>query len=76
MDLDALDVTQTWLTDNVLDQKIVGQLTPGGYSFHHAARVNKKGGDVSILLSDSLKYETLFALSGFSKLPTDFVSAG
>ncbi|KAK2142003.1 hypothetical protein LSH36_1007g01009 [Paralvinella palmiformis] len=58
MDLDSLVITQTWLTGNVLDQKFVGDVTPAGYSFHHAARIHKKGGGVGILLRDSLKCET------------------
>ena len=58
MDLDALVITEPWLTGNVSDQKIVGDVTPVGYSFHHAARIHKKGGGVGILLRDSLKCET------------------
>ena len=42
MDLDALVITETWLTGNVSDQNIVGDVTPAGYSFHHAARIHKK----------------------------------
>jgi len=64
MDLDALVITETWLTGNVSDQKIVGDVTPVGYSFHHAARVSKKGGRVGILLCDSWKYKNPFAFSG------------
>ena len=51
MDLDALVITQTWLTVNVSDQKIVGDVTPVGYSFHHAARIHKKGGGESAFFS-------------------------
>ena len=40
MDLDALVITETWLTDNVSNQKIVGDVTPAGYSFHHTARIH------------------------------------
>ena len=36
MDLDALVITETWLTGNVSDQNIVGDVTPARYSFHHA----------------------------------------
>jgi len=59
MDLDALVITATWLTCNVSDQKIVGDATPAGYSFHHAARIYRKGGGVGILLRHSLKYESI-----------------
>ena len=41
-------ITETWLTDNVSDQKLVGDVTSAGYSFHHAARIYKKGGRVGI----------------------------
>ena len=58
MDFDVLVITETWLTGNVSDQKIVGYVTPAGYSFHRAARIHKKGGGVGILLRDSLNCET------------------
>ena len=35
-------IAETWLTGNVSDQKIVGDVTPAGYSFHHASRIHKK----------------------------------
>ena len=44
MDLDVLVITETWLTGNVSDQKIVGDVTPTGYSFHHIARIHMKDG--------------------------------
>ena len=44
MDIDALIITDNWLDGNVSDQIIVGDVTPTGYSFHHAARIRKKGG--------------------------------
>jgi len=58
MYFDYLIVIETWVTGDVWDQKIVGEVTPVGYSFHHAARIHKKYGWVSILLRDSLKCET------------------
>jgi len=51
-------ITESWLTGNVSEQKIVGDMTPAGYAFPHAARFHKKGGGVGILLCYSLKYET------------------
>jgi len=56
-DIDALVITETWLTSNVSDQKLVGVVTPAGYSFHHAAQNHKTDGAVGILLLDSLKCE-------------------
>jgi len=31
MDLDAFIITETWLTGNVSDQKIIREVTPVGY---------------------------------------------
>ena len=78
MDLDALVITETWLTGNVSDQKIVGDVTPAGYSFHHAARIHKKGGGVGILLRDSLKCEThlRFQAKSFENYQLTFISGG
>ena len=44
MDLDALVLTETWLTGNVSDQKIVGDVTPAGYSFYQL-RITRKVGE-------------------------------
>ena len=44
MYLDAIVITEIWLTGKVSDQKSVGDVTPAGYSFHHAARIHKKVG--------------------------------
>jgi len=38
MNLDALVIIETSFTGNVSDKTIVGDVTPAGYSFHHAAR--------------------------------------
>ena len=66
------------LTGNVSDQKIVGDVTPAGYSFHHAARIHKKGGGVGILLRDSLKCEThlRFQAKSFENYQLTFISGG
>ena len=58
MNIHVLVITETWLTDNVSDQKIVNDVTRAGYSFRHAAQIHKKGGRVGFLLRDSLKCET------------------
>ena len=74
MDLDDLVITETYLTGNVSDQKIVGDVTPAGYSSHHAARIHKKGEGVCIFLLDSLNCETHFRFQAKSleKLLTNF----
>jgi len=78
MDLDALVITETWLTGNISNQKIVGDVTLAGYSFHHAARIHKKGGGVFILLHYSLKCEThlRFQAKSFENYQLTFVSGG
>jgi len=42
-DLDMLLITQTWLTGNVSDQKLLGDVTAAGCLFHHATRFTKRG---------------------------------
>ena len=59
-DFDILAVTETWLTGGASDQKIVGDVTPAGYGFHHTARTHIKGGGVGILIRDSLKLQNHF----------------
>ena len=78
MDLDVLVITETWLTGNISDQKIVGDVTPAGYSFHLAARIHKKDVGVGILLRDSLKCEThlRFQAKSFENYQLTFISGG
>ena len=66
------------MTGNVSDQNIVGDVTPAEYSFHHAARIHKKGGGVGILLRDSLKCEShlQFHAKSFENYQLTFVSGG
>jgi len=59
MDIDALVITETWLTSNISDQKIVGEVTPAG---------------VSILLCDSLKCETHLHFQSFENYQVTSVS--
>ncbi|KAK2148286.1 hypothetical protein LSH36_505g01065 [Paralvinella palmiformis] len=61
MDLDALVITKTCLTGNVSDQKIVGEVTPAGYSFHHAARIHKKAQIISYRRYKSIDKEAFLA---------------
>ena len=68
MDLGAFISTETWLTDNVSDQKCVNL---AGYSFHYAGRMHKKSGGVGILLHDSLKCESHLRFQARS-LPTEY----
>jgi len=67
-------ITDTWLAVEVSDQHCYGDMTPHGYSFHHAARIQKKGGGVGILFRDYWKSEA--QLGVFWKLPTHFCFCG
>jgi len=49
-DFDILVMTEIWLTGGASDQKIVGDVTPAGYGFHHTARTHRKGEGVGILI--------------------------
>ena len=57
MGFDGLVVTETWLTRGISDLKFVGDITPAGYAFHHAARIHRKCGGVDIVIRDSLTFE-------------------
>ena len=43
---DALIITKRWLTGKDYAQKIIGDITPEGYTFHHAPRTHRKGGGI------------------------------
>ena len=34
---------ETWLTGDISDKNIVGDVTPAGYSYHHVACTHRKG---------------------------------
>ena len=55
LDLDAHVITETWLTGEDSDHRIIGDLTPDGYTFRHALCTHRKGGGVGILYRDSFK---------------------
>jgi len=59
-------------------RKSVGDVTPAGYSFHHAARIHKKCWGVGLLLRDSLKCETHLPVQSksFENYLLIFVSGG
>ena len=62
----------SWLTGNVSDLNIVGDVTPAEYSFHRAARIHKKNGGVGILPRDSI----CAFRQVFWKLPNDICISG
>ena len=38
-DLQCLALTETWLQTSDIDQCVIGEVTPEGYSFHHVPRL-------------------------------------
>ena len=49
--IDILALTETWLQPDNKDDRIIGDLTPTGYSFYHSPR-QTRGGGVGILIKD------------------------
>ena len=43
-DIDVLGITETWLHGNDLDNPVLAELVPNGYSFGHSARHDSSGG--------------------------------
>ena len=54
-DLQCLALTETWLRTSDIDQRVIGEVTPEGYSLHHVPRLNKKGCGIGLLIRDSFK---------------------
>ena len=53
-------------TDNNSDEKVMGNVTPEGYTFKHSAPTHrKKNGGVDILLPDSLQLKIKFSVELF-----------
>ena len=50
--IDILAVTETWLHPNSADDRVISDLTPTGYSFHHVPRATR-GGGVGVLLKNT-----------------------
>jgi exonuclease III len=65
-DLDIIALTETWLSTLERDQRIIGELTPPGYIFHHVPRLNRKGGGVAVLCKDTFKIHVNSAFSASS----------
>ena len=49
--IDILALTETWLQPDNKDDRIIGELTPTGYSFYHSPR-QTRGGGVGIFIKD------------------------
>jgi len=77
-DLDALVITETWLTGTDSDQKVIGDLTVEGYSFCHSPRTHRRGGGIGFLYRDSLKIKRLprFQAKSFENYQMTVMSSG
>ena len=54
-DVDIVALTETWLSDSEHNNiKVIGDITPDGYSFRHVARPGKRGGGVGLLFKKTL----------------------
>ena len=51
--VDMLAITETWMKHN--DPVTANELTPPGFSLHHAPRVGRVGGGVGILYKNEFK---------------------
>lgn len=55
-DFDILAITETWLrSDPDMNVCTIGDLAPKGYSLHHTARIENRGGGVGFLYKNPLK---------------------
>lgn len=52
-DIDVLVLTETWLGTSVDDQ-VIYEVLPPGYSIHHVPRLDKRGGGVAVIFKDGL----------------------
>ena len=55
--LDIIALTETWLSTDDRDQRIIGEITPPGYNFLQVPRLGKKGGGVAVLCRDNFKIQ-------------------
>ena len=76
--MDAVVLTETWLKGDDSDQKIIGDLTPSGYTFRHIPRIIKTGGAVGMLLRDTLtiEHQATFKARSFENLQLTITSGG
>ena len=47
-------ITETWLRLGTLDDTVVGNITPNGYTMLHKPRQTGKGGGVGVILRDAM----------------------
>lgn len=54
-DLDILVITETWLRGDTTDSVAVGDMTPNGYCFVHAPRMEGRGGGLAVIHKSNIK---------------------
>lgn len=77
-DMDILGITETWLRGNDLDNPVVAELVPNGYSFNHLPRLDGRGGGVGLMFKKSLdvKFSTVPSYNSFEVINAEIKLAG
>ncbi len=53
--LDIMLITETWLRPGTVDQAVIGDMAPPGYSVLHQPRSTGRGGGVAMVMRDTIK---------------------
>ena len=77
-DIDTLGITETWLPGNDLDNPVLAELVPTGYSFGHSARRDTRGGGVGLMFKKSLnvKFSMAQSYNSFEMVNAEIKLAG
>ena len=77
-DIDILGITETWLHGNDLDNPVLAELVPSGYSFGHSARHDSRGGGVGLMFKKSLnvKFPVAESYNSFEMVNAEIKLAG
>ncbi|KAK2186154.1 hypothetical protein NP493_212g04015 [Ridgeia piscesae] len=65
-DLDIVEITETWLTNQDSDLYVTRALTPPGYNLSHHPRCSRRGGGIAILHKESVKATSLKTFSNIN----------
>ena len=77
-DIDILGIPETWLHGNDLDNPVLAELVPNGYSFGHSARHDSRGGGVGLMFRKSLnvKFPVAESYNSFEMVNAEIKLAG